>query len=575
MRVNKPVTSQEVELKDEDFLISRTDLQGKITYANPGFIKISGYSRDELFGEHHNMVRHPDMPAAAFADLWETLKQGRLWTGIIKNRRKDGGFYWVRANVSPCYQSGELIGYTSVRTKPTRSEIETAMRVYADFNSSNPKRYSLKYGVVTENSLAASIKAAIPNGIRARLAGMTAVATALLGLSAGLGHYAAGLADEASRINLANAQVAVTVAGIVSLILLGRRVSKSIITPIKDCIFFSSQLAAGNLAAELKGSSDTDLKPITDILDTIRKSMVSISDDINHSIDLFANSANDIISGNVDLSARTEQQAAALQQTAASMEEITSTVLANSGSAKQATELSNQASRIVSTGGAVMGQVVDSMGKISTSSKKMSEHIETIDNIAFKTNILALNASVEAARAGEQGRGFAVVATEVRSLAGLSANAARAIRELIEASAVEIGNGELLVKQAEANIEDAVEAVNRVNNIITEISAASNEQSIGISQVNEAVAQMDVVTTQNATLVQEVSGISKSLKSQVTDVESSISVFLKPFEVKRTAKAHVKPAPTPVPAQSKSYVLPQALPSKPTKPETNNEWKEF
>lgn len=571
MRVNKPITNHEVELKDEDFLISRTDLQGKITYANPGFIKISGFSRDELFGENHNLVRHPDMPPAAFADLWESLKQGKLWTGIIKNRRKDGGFYWVRANVSPCYQGGELVGYTSVRTKASRSEIQMAMSIYADLNSSNPTRYTLKGGIVTERSLAASIRSAIPSGIRARLMSMTAVSVALLGLNAWLGHIAAGLVDEAARHDLANGQIAVTVAGVGVLIFLGRSISNSIIRPIKNCILFSSQLAAGNLAAELKGAADTDLKPITDILDTIRKSMVSISDDINQSIDLFANSASNIISGNVDLSARTEQQAAALQQTAASMEEITSTVIANSGSAKQATELSDQASSIVSTSGSVMGQVVDSMGKISASSKKMAEHIETIDKIAFKTNILALNASVEAARAGEQGRGFAVVATEVRSLAGLSASAAKEIRELIAASSEEINIGELLVKEAEKSIEGAVEAVSRVNNIITEISAASHEQSIGISQVNEAVAQMDMVTTQNAALVQDVSGISKKLESQVTDVESSIAVFLK--SLRATRKGQEQPKNTP--SRQKSYVLAQPKPGNTPEPVSTSQWKEF
>lgn len=571
MRINKPTINREVELKDEDFLISRTDLQGKITYANPGFIKISGYTRDELFGENHNVVRHPDMPPAAFADLWQSLKEGKLWTGVIKNRSKDGGFYWVRANVSPCYQEGELIGYTSVRTKPSRTEIEMAMKIYADFNSSGPNRFRLKGGIVSENSLAASIKAAIPNGIRARLASMTALSTALLGLSAGLGHIGAGLSDEAARLSMANYQIALAVAGAGSLILIGRSISNSIIKPIKDCILFSSQLAAGNLAAELKGAEDPDLKPVTDILDTIRKSMVSISDDINHSIDLFANSASNITSGNVDLSARTEQQAAALQQTAASMEEITSTVIANSGSAKQATELSDQASNIVSTSGAVMGQVVDSMGKISASSKKMAEHIETIDKIAFKTNILALNASVEAARAGEQGRGFAVVATEVRSLAGLSASAAKEIRELIAASSLEIGNGELLVKQAEMSIEGAVEAVARVNNIITEISAASHEQSIGISQVNEAVAQMDMVTTQNAALVQDVSGISKNLEAQVTDVELSIAIFLKSVRATRKGRALT----TNTPARQKSYVLNDTKPGDSPEHARNDQWNNF
>ncbi|MBI6882826.1 methyl-accepting chemotaxis protein [Pseudomonas putida] len=570
MRTNNPVTNHEVELKDEDFLISRTDLQGKITYANPGFIKISGYSKDELFGENHNIVRHPDMPSAAFADLWSSLKNGDLWTGIIKNRRKDGGFYWVKANVSPCYQGGEHIGYTSVRTKPTRTEIETAIKVYADLNSPMPQKYQLKGGIVTEKSLAASIRAAIPHGIKARLATMTAVSVGLLSVSAVLGHMGAGLAEASSRVDLANIQVAVAIAGALSLVYLGRTVTRSIIRPINECIIFSSQLAAGNLGAELRGSAHSDLKPITDILDTIRKSMVSISDDINHSIDLFSNSASEIISGNVDLSARTEQQAAALQQTAASMEEITSTVLANSGSAKQATDLSNEASAVVSSSGTVMGELVESMSRIIASSKKMSEHIETIDSIAFQTNILALNASVEAARAGEQGRGFAVVATEVRNLAGRSASAAKEIRDLISTSSLEIGNGEKLVRKAEESIECAVEAVSRVNHIITEISAASNEQSIGISQVNEAVAQMDMVTTQNAALVQDVSGISKNLESQVKGVESSISIFLKSGR----AGAHKPSASKPAKPEQKSYVLDTPKPGQ-TRDKASNNWDSF
>jgi aerotaxis receptor len=567
MRVNAPTTNHEVELKDEDFLISRTDLQGKITYANPGFIKISGYSRDDLFGENHNIVRHPDMPAHAFADLWQSLSKGHLWTGIIKNRRKDGGFYWVRANVSPCYQGGQHIGYTSVRTKPSRQEIETAIKVYADLNSMSSHRYLLKDGVVSEKSLSASISAAIPKGIRARLAAMTIVSSGLLGLSAVLGHLGAGLADASARTDLANGQIILVVAGVLSIAYLGRTITKSIIKPIKDCIIFASQLAAGNLGAELQGTAHSDLKPITDILNTIRKSMVSIDSDINRSIDLFSNSASDIISGNLDLSARTEQQAAALQQTAASMEEITSTVLANSGSAEQATKLSNEAASVVSSSGAVMAQLVETMSKIITSSRKMSEHVETIDSIAFKTNILALNASVEAARAGEQGRGFAVVADEVRHLASSSAAASKEIRQLISESSAEIGNGELLVKEAEKSIESAVAAVGRVNNIITEISAASHEQSIGISQVNEAVAQMDMVTTQNAALVQDVSNISKSLEAQVRDVESSIAIFLKSGRksaaVQKTAPKKTTKANVAAPASRK----PDA--------QAHDQWKEF
>jgi aerotaxis receptor len=561
MRVNKPVFDQETQLKDEDFLISRTDLQGKITYANPAFIKISGYSRDELIGADHNLVRHPDMPPAAFEDLWRTVKKGELWNGVVKNRRKDGGFYWVRANVSPCYQSGKLVGYTSVRVKASNSEIMAANTVYASLNAGASK-YKIIDGKVVESSLAASIKAAIPTGIRARLMVMTGASTVLLGASAILGHIAAIVDDPVSRLDVAHAQIGVALLGVVSLIYIGRTVSKSIIKPIHDCILFSSQLAAGNLSASLDGTSNSDLKPVTDILDTIRKSMVSIEADITLNINKFADSANEIISGNLDLSSRTEQQAAALQQTAASMEEITSTVQQNSGNATHASELSQEAAEIVSGSGALMGEVVDTMSTISDTSKKMSEHIDTIDGIAFQTNILALNASVEAARAGEQGRGFAVVADEVRNLAGRSASAAKEIRNLISGSARQIQQGERLVKDAEKSIESAVSAVGKVNDIMGEISSASSEQSIGIGQVNQAVAQMETVTTHNSTLVQNVSQISHSLEEQIVDVKNAIAIFMteaKPPKVPRQAPAkkteqHRAPA-SPAPREPKSYVL--------------------
>jgi aerotaxis receptor len=564
MRVNKPVFDQETQLKEEDFLISRTDLQGKITYANPAFINISGYSREELIGADHNIVRHPDMPPAAFEDLWATVKKGELWGGVVKNRRKDGGFYWVKANVSPCYQSGKHVGFTSVRVKASISEIAASSAVYASLNA-NTNKYKIIDGVVIENTLAASIKAAIPTGIKAKLLLMTSASAALLGLSAVLGHVAAVVDDPSSRLDFANAQIGVALLGIVSLIYIGRTVTKSIIKPIHDCILFSSQLAAGNLSASLEGSANSDLKPVTDILDTIRKSMVSISADIRQNIHQFADSANEIISGNLDLSSRTEEQAAALQQTAASMEEITSTVQQNSGNATHASELTKEASVIVSGSGTIMGKVVNTMTNISQSSKEMSEHIDTIDSIAFQTNILALNASVEAARAGEQGRGFAVVADEVRNLASRSANAAKEIRQLISGSSRQIQEGEQLVKEAEKTIDNAVAAVGKVNDIMGEISSASSEQSIGIGQVNQAVAQMETVTTHNSSLVQNVSAISHRLEHQILDVKNAIAIYMVDDQQKKPERSTPKPSTRQAPPKTatpkatlrepKSYVL--------------------
>jgi aerotaxis receptor len=257
----------------------------------------------------------------------------------------------------------------------------------------------------------------------------------------------------------------------------------------------------------------------------MRRSLGSIVGDVNRGIEVVTPAARDIAQGNEDLSSRSEQQAASLQQTASSMEEITATVGQNAENARQASRLSGEASRAVSESGEVMGQVVDTMGRITASSEKMAVIIGTIDSIAFQTNILALNASVEAARAGEHGRGFAVVAQEVRNLAGRSADAAKQIRDLIAGSGREIESGAELVRRAEAAIESVVTSVTRVNDIMGDISAASEEQSTGINQINQAVAQMDGVTRQNAERVQASARAAASLEAQVDSLTHSIAVF--------------------------------------------------
>jgi len=233
----------------------------------------------------------------------------------------------------------------------------------------------------------------------------------------------------------------------------------------------------------------------------------------------------EIAEGNNDLSARTEQQASALEETASSMEELGATVRQNADSAKQANQLAQSASTIAVEGGNVVGQVVETMKGINDSSRKISDIISVIDGIAFQTNILALNAAVEAARAGEQGRGFAVVASEVRSLAGRSAEAAKEIKMLISASVERVEHGTTLVDQAGVTMAEVVSSIKRVTDLMGEISAASNEQALGVSQVGEAVTQMDQTTQQNAALVEEMAAAASSLKSQATELVQAVAFF--------------------------------------------------
>jgi methyl-accepting chemotaxis protein len=246
---------------------------------------------------------------------------------------------------------------------------------------------------------------------------------------------------------------------------------------------------------------------------------------VRQSSDEVATGSVEIAQGNSDLSARTEQQASALEQTAAAMEELSATVKQNAASAHQANQLAQGASSVAVQGGAVVAQVVSSMKGINNASGKIADIISVIESIAFQTNILALNAAVEAARAGDQGRGFAVVASEVRSLAGRSADAAREIKKLIHASVEQVAQGTVQADRAGATMAEVVNSIHRVTGLMGEISAASNEQAIGVAQVGEAVTQMDQATQQNAALVEEMAAAASSLNAQSQSLVQTVAVF--------------------------------------------------
>ncbi|BDT68196.1 hypothetical protein os1_23780 [Comamonadaceae bacterium OS-1] len=274
---------------------------------------------------------------------------------------------------------------------------------------------------------------------------------------------------------------------------------------------------------------------------------------VHHSADSVADASTEIAQGNHDLSARTEQQASALEQTAASMEELSATVRQNADSAQQANQLALTASTVAAQGGAVVGQVVETMKGINDASRKIADIIGVIDGIAFQTNILALNAAVEAARAGEQGRGFAVVASEVRSLAGRSAEAAKEIKTLISASVARVEQGTTLVDQAGTTMTEVADSIRRVTHIMGEISAASQDQALGVTQVGEAIRQMDQTTQQNAALVEEMAAAASGLKAQAQDLVQTVAVFklggdTHPATPRPAARALPKPAARPLPS---------------------------
>lgn len=877
MKINLPVTQKEIVLKEGVSIVSKTDLKGAITYINRDFIEISGFSELELVGKSHNIIRHPDMPSAAFEDLWRTVKAGKPWNGIVKNRCKSGDHYWVEANVAPIREGAKIVGYMSVRSIATRTQIESAEKLYQSMRDGKLPKASWVEKLSTRihdtsiiyKSAAAILGPVVVMSAFDYYAGHSGVLlSAGVGIGAALittglftsklnstlrvmkhaisglagGHLdvkintrgddefgtmmkliksmqikigfdvndARKLAEQTQRLQSALDQSAVALtfgdsmhnleymndaakkvwsemasgirehfsdyavdnmigssigkflehsdqpelfktklaqpkfaevnmygkklqvlivpvfsvkgdylgrmtqwtdrttesigeqevfrlvkeaaqgnlservntqqlpAGFVKQIGEGiNQILDALINPLNVAAKYVEQISKGQIPAkitdeyhgdfntiknnlnqcidavntlitdvnqlsqaavegrlstraemsrhqgdfkkivggvnatldavigplnvaakcvadisngeipqkitahyegdfnEIKNNLNTCIDAVNNMIadvnllaDAAREGRITVRanaskhsgdfrqivDGVNSTLDLIVEpivavtqaietittAANEISSGNADLSSRTEHQASSLEQTAASMEELASTVKQNAQNAGQANQLALAASEIAIKGGKVVDEVVYTMDAINESAKKIEDIISVIDGIAFQTNILALNAAVEAARAGEQGRGFAVVAGEVRSLAQRSASAAKEIKELISDSVSKTANGTKLVENAGITMDEVVSSVQRVADIINEISAASTEQTTGIDQVNQAVTNMDETTQQNAALVEEAAAAAESLVDQANQLSDVISQFKLEPQKRREHVGHGK-----------------------------------
>jgi len=739
MRKKLSVTNNEVEMLDGHMLVSTTDLKGIITSCNPEFIEISGYTEQELIGQPHNVVRHPDMPAAAFKDLWETVQEGNPWVGQVKNRCKNGDYYWVTANVTPLTENGHVTGYMSVRYKPSRAEVSAAEALYAQINAGKATlqgtgkpsmqermdnvgirrlfhslmailfvmfaavsifinnllthagegtdvtlevfgsfigMYALLFfgtRVMVEKKVLPAIQIIeehltelaegnfqavinihredrcgdalrslkvlqirqgfMVNDTQQQATRMLRIKTALDEVSSNVmiadGDFNIFYMNNAAQALMENAEkdfrkdlpnfhanqlvgtcidvfhkdpshqrrllgaltssyaskdmniggrvmrvvanpvcsesgdrvatvvewidrteeVAVEkeVQGIVEAAMAGN-LSERIATEDKNGFFAAlsgginalvdvserviddtlrvlGAMSQGNLTESIDGdyegqfgtlkeNSNTTVHVLRDLIGKVRMTATDVS-----------NGVVEIAGGNATLNDRTQTQAASLEETASSIEEMASTVQQNADNARQADQLAVDAREQAEQGGKIVSQAVVAMSGITESSNKISDIISVIDEIAFQTNLLALNAAVEAARAGEQGRGFAVVAGEVRALAQRSAEAAKEIKGLINASVESVNEGSELVDKSGEALDVIVQSVQKVSDIIAEIAAAGQEQASGIDQINQAIAQMDSVTQQNAALVEETTAASQTLEQQSNDMQKLVSAF--------------------------------------------------
>ncbi len=569
-------------------IVSESDLKGDILSINDKFCEVSQYSKEELLGKPHSIVRHPDMPKEIFKQMWATIGRGQIFHGIVKNRRKDGTPYYVDAVIAPVLdkKTGKPRKYVGVRYDISEQEIarqqmrgmvDAIDRMYATVE------FGLDGSILTANQNFLNTMGYSLDEIKGRhhrmfcdpaYTSMEDYAAFWQKLNKGesdRGIYCRvgkggkqvwirasynPIKDELGRtfkiVKFAtdvtgDKQAEIAVERLISAAAGGQlkerievdqfegsskqltmnfnRLLDAIVKPLQESQVVLSALSNCDLTQSMTGDYQGDFAQIKNSLNRAIAQIKESLVTVREATESVSLSAEEITKGNEDLSHRTSAQAASLEETASAMEEITATVKQNADNAKQANQLAVAAREVAAKGGAVTGSAVAAMGEITKCSKKIADIITVIDEIAFQTNLLALNAAVEAARAGEHGRGFAVVAAEVRNLAQRSATAAKEIKGLINESIQRVTEGSELVDRSGQTLNEIVTSVKRLTDIMGEITSASQEQAGGIDQVNTSVMQMDQSTQQNAALVEEVTAASQSMRAQSLALRKQVLSF--------------------------------------------------
>ncbi|WP_146644562.1 PAS domain-containing methyl-accepting chemotaxis protein, partial [Salmonella enterica] len=469
------------------------------------FVQVSGYQLNELLAQPHNLVRHPDMPKAAFADMWYTLKQGEPWSGIVKNRRKNGDHYWVRANAVPMIREGRVTGYMSIRTRATDDEIAAVEPLYQALNEGRCSKRIHK-GLVVRQGLLGKLPA-MPVRWRVRsIMGLMAVmlVLALFGTDASWQALLLGALAMLAGTALFEWQI---------------------VRPIENVATQALKVATGERNSVQHLNRSDELGLTLRAVGQLGLMCRWLINDVSSQVSSVRNGSERLAKGNNDLNEHTRQTVENVQETVTTMNQMAESVKLNSETASAADKLSMAASSAATQGGEAMDTVIKTMDDIAHSTQRIGTITTLINDIAFQTNILALNAAVEAARAGEQGKGFAVVAGEVRHLASRSANAANDIRKLIDASATKVQSGSEQVHAAGRTMDDIVAQVQNVTLLIARISQSTQEQTDGLSSLTRAVDELNRITQKNAALVEESAQVSAMVKHRASRLEDAVTVL--------------------------------------------------
>lgn len=514
------MASEAYRLSERDVVISRTDTAGRIVYVNEAFLKSSGYSRDELSGQPQTIVRHPDMPSEVFRDLWETIGRDQPWTGLIKNRRKNGQAYWVLANVTPVFEQGQKVGYMAVRTQPSDEQIEEATRLYARLDASGDHGLRLAGGELQRSGLRGAFDRLLRLPVALRLWGVMALLMALFALQsvAARDAFAPGVSSAVLSASLGAFGIALAA-------MTGWYLMREVLTPLKALNDSALNVLCGHIRARFPERGDAQARRLARMLNQMNAKLVGILIDAKVSIDVIEQATQEFANGTADLASRTDEQASAIEKTTASLAEITQTAERNALGAERANAAGHETAESAESAAREVQKTVEVMTQVRDHSRKIAEITSLIDGIAFQTNIIALNASVEAARAGQYGRGFAVVATEVRNLAQRAAGAAREIKDLVESTMDTVTTATDTASRAGETMNTVEQFVTRLTDTLQEIVAASRGQSVQIAQINEAVGQVSDLTQRNAALVEQSAAASVGLRRQTQSLESAVSVF--------------------------------------------------